>query len=204
MAFDSPDGLAGWVGQPGTCWSGSPRFGRRSSPSWWPGKWRGAPRRTAHPRSHGAPRGRSRQSGEAMVHRQRLSSITYPPWPIKSHNAFHIYGKMQVEAVGQSLSSSPRIMNDILTAQCSNNLLTEGSVGKGLWMWPSRSSSAISLRASWRVVDMSHRQARRCLDCRRAMSISIIIVLTTVIFGTVTATAAFVSRAYGQRYERIR
>jgi putative MATE family efflux protein len=37
-----------------------------------------------------------------------------------------------------------------------------------------------------------------------AMSISIIIVLTTVIFGTVTATAAFVSRAYGsERYERI-
>ncbi|WP_243670402.1 MATE family efflux transporter [Methanoculleus chikugoensis] len=37
-----------------------------------------------------------------------------------------------------------------------------------------------------------------------AMSISIIMVLTTVIFGTVTATAAFVSRAYGsERLERI-
>lgn len=37
-----------------------------------------------------------------------------------------------------------------------------------------------------------------------AMSISIIVVLTTVIFGTVTATAAFVSRAYGsERFERI-
>jgi putative MATE family efflux protein len=96
-------------------------------------------------------------------------------------------------------------MNDILTAQCSNNLLTEGSVGKGLWIVALPIIISNFLASILEVVDMYFIGKLGDVSIAGgAMSISIIIVLTTVIFGTVTATAAFVSRAYGsERYERI-
>lgn len=96
-------------------------------------------------------------------------------------------------------------MNDTLTAQCSNNLLTEGSVGKGLWIVALPIIISNFLASILEVVDMYFIGKLGDVSIAGgAMSISIIIVLTTVIFGTVTATAAFVSRAYGsERYERI-
>ena len=96
-------------------------------------------------------------------------------------------------------------MNDILTAQCSNNLLTEGSVGKGLWIVALPIIISNFLASILKMVDMYFIGKLGDVSIAGgAMSISIIIVLTTVIFGTVTATAAFVSRAYGsERYERI-
>jgi len=92
-----------------------------------------------------------------------------------------------------------------LTAQCSNNLLTEGSVGKGLWIVALPIIISNFLASILEVVDMYFIGKLGDVSIAGgAMSISIIIVLTTVIFGTVTATAAFVSRAYGsERYERI-
>ncbi|HOZ42844.1 MAG TPA: MATE family efflux transporter [Methanoculleus sp.] len=92
-----------------------------------------------------------------------------------------------------------------MTAQCSNNLLTEGSVGKGLWIVALPIIISNFLASILEVVDMYFIGKLGDVSIAGgAMSISIIIVLTTVIFGTVTATAAFVSRAYGsERYERI-
>ncbi len=86
-----------------------------------------------------------------------------------------------------------------------NNLLTEGSVGKGLWMVALPIIISNFLASILEVVDMYFiGKLGDVAIAGGAMSISIIIVLTTVIFGTVTATAAFVSRAYGsERFERI-
>lgn len=92
-----------------------------------------------------------------------------------------------------------------MTIQHSNNLLTEGSVGKGLWIVALPIIISNFLASVLEVVDMYFIGKLGDVPIAGgAMSISIIMVLTTVIFGTVTATAAFVSRAYGsQRYERI-
>ncbi|NLA99368.1 MAG: MATE family efflux transporter [Methanomicrobiales archaeon] len=97
------------------------------------------------------------------------------------------------------------IIDDILTAQYSNNLLTEGSVGKGLWIVALPIIISNFLATILEVVDMYFIGKLGDVSIAGgAMSVSIFIVLTTVIFGTVTATAAFVSRAYGsERYERI-
>ena len=87
----------------------------------------------------------------------------------------------------------------------SNNILTEGSVGKGLWIVALPIIISNFLASILEVVDMYFIGKLGDVSIAGgAMSISIIIVLTTVIFGTVTATAAFVSRAYGsERFERI-
>ena len=92
-----------------------------------------------------------------------------------------------------------------MTIQSSNNLLTEGSVGKGLWMVALPIIISNFLASILEVVDMYFIGKLGDIPIAGgAMSISIIIVLTTVIFGTVTATAAFVSRAYGSgRFDRI-
>ncbi|HOI14447.1 MAG TPA: MATE family efflux transporter [Methanoculleus sp.] len=92
-----------------------------------------------------------------------------------------------------------------MTIKYSNNFLTEGSVGKGLWIVALPIIISNFLASILEVVDMYFIGKLGDVPIAGgAMSISIIIVLTTVIFGTVTATAAFVSRAYGsERYERI-
>ncbi|NLZ29708.1 MAG: MATE family efflux transporter [Methanomicrobiales archaeon] len=89
--------------------------------------------------------------------------------------------------------------------QYSNNLLTEGSVGKGLRTVALPIIISNFLASILEVVDMYFIGKLGDIPIAGgAMSISIIVVLTTVIFGTVTATAAFVSRAYGsERFERI-
>jgi len=89
--------------------------------------------------------------------------------------------------------------------QYSNNFLTEGSVGKGLWIVALPIIISNFLASILEVVDMYFIGKLGDIPIAGgAMSISIIIVLTTVIFGTVTATAAFVSRAYGsERFDRI-
>ncbi|MDD4253083.1 MAG: MATE family efflux transporter, partial [Methanoculleus horonobensis] len=86
-----------------------------------------------------------------------------------------------------------------------NNLLTEGPVGKGLLVVALPIIISNLLASVLEVADMYFIGKLGDVSIAGgAMSISIIIVLTTVIFGTVTATAAFVSRAYGsERYERI-
>lgn len=87
----------------------------------------------------------------------------------------------------------------------SNNFLTEGPVGKGLLMVALPIIISNFLASIMEVVDMYFFGKLGDVSIAGgAMSISIILVLTTVIFGTVTATAAFVSRAYGSdRFERI-
>ena len=89
--------------------------------------------------------------------------------------------------------------------QYSNNTLTEGSVGKGLWIVALPIIISNFLSSILEVVDMYFiGKLGDVAIAGGAMSISIVLVLTTVIFGTVTATAAFVSRAYGsERFERI-
>lgn len=97
------------------------------------------------------------------------------------------------------------MIGNTLTIKYSNNFLTEGSVGKGLWIVALPIIISNFLASILEVVDMYFIGKLGDVPIAGgAMSISIIIVLTTVIFGTVTATAAFVSRAYGsERYERI-
>ncbi|MDD3070369.1 MATE family efflux transporter [Methanoculleus horonobensis] len=92
-----------------------------------------------------------------------------------------------------------------MTIKYSNNLLTEGPVGKGLLVVALPIIISNLLASVLEVADMYFIGKLGDVSIAGgAMSISIIIVLTTVIFGTVTATAAFVSRAYGsERYERI-
>ena len=87
----------------------------------------------------------------------------------------------------------------------SNNILTEGPVGKGLLMVALPIIVSNFLASIVEVVDMYFIGKLGDVSIAGgAMSISIIMVLTTVIFGVVTATAAFVSRAYGsERFERI-
>jgi len=101
--------------------------------------------------------------------------------------------------------SSTHMIGNTLTIKYSNNFLTEGSVGKGLWIVALPIIISNFLASILEVVDMYFIGKLGDVPIAGgAMSISIIIVLTTVIFGTVTATAAFVSRAYGsERYERI-
>ncbi len=87
----------------------------------------------------------------------------------------------------------------------SNNFITEGPVGKGLLMVALPIIVSNFLASVLEVVDMYFIGKLGDVSIAGgAMSISIIMVLTTVIFGVVTATAAFVSRAYGsERFERI-
>ena len=86
-----------------------------------------------------------------------------------------------------------------------NNFLTEGPVGKGLLVVALPIIISNLLASILEVVDMYFIGKLGDVSIAGgAMSISIILVLTTVIFGVVTATAAFVSRAYGsERFERI-
>ncbi|KAF5082732.1 Multidrug resistance protein MdtK [anaerobic digester metagenome] len=97
------------------------------------------------------------------------------------------------------------MIGNTLTIKYSNNLLTEGPVGKGLLVVALPIIISNLLASVLEVADMYFIGKLGDVSIAGgAMSISIIIVLTTVIFGTVTATAAFVSRAYGsERYERI-
>jgi putative MATE family efflux protein len=92
-----------------------------------------------------------------------------------------------------------------LTVKHSNNFLTEGPVGKALLTVALPIIISNFLASILEVVDMYFiGQLGDVSIAGGTMSISIIMVLTTVIFGVVTATAAFVSRAYGSgRFERI-
>lgn len=92
-----------------------------------------------------------------------------------------------------------------MATNSSNNFLTEGPVGKGLLIVALPIIISNFLASILEVVDMYFFGKLGDISIAGgAMSISIILVLTTVIFGTVTATAAFVSRAYGsERFERI-
>ncbi len=87
----------------------------------------------------------------------------------------------------------------------SSNFLTEGPVGKALFIVALPIIISNLLQSVLEVVDMYF--IGKLGDTAIAggtMSIMILMVLTTVIFGIVTATAAFVSRAYGsEKYERI-
>ena len=87
----------------------------------------------------------------------------------------------------------------------SGNFLTEGPVGKALFIVALPIIISNLLQSVLEVVDMYF--IGRLGDVSIAggtMSIMVIMVLTTVIFGIVTATAAFVSRAYGsEKFERI-
>lgn len=87
----------------------------------------------------------------------------------------------------------------------SSNILTEGPVGKALLIVALPIIISNFLQSVLEVVDMYF--IGKLGDVSIAggtMSIMIIMVLTTVIFGIVTATAAFVSRAYGsEKFERI-
>ena len=96
-------------------------------------------------------------------------------------------------------------MGDTLTMHDADNFLTEGPVGKGLLIVALPIIISNLLASILEVVDMYFIGKLGDVSIAGgAMSISIILVLTTVIFGTVTATAAFVSRAYGsERFDRI-
>lgn len=87
----------------------------------------------------------------------------------------------------------------------SGNFLTEGPVGKALFIVALPIIISNLLQSVLEVVDMYF--IGKLGDVSIAggtMSIMVLMVLTTVIFGIVTATAAFVSRAYGsEKYERI-
>jgi len=87
----------------------------------------------------------------------------------------------------------------------SSNFLTEGPVGKALIIVALPIIISNLLQSVLEVVDMYF--IGKLGDVSIAggtMSIMVLMVLTTVIFGIVTATAAFVSRAYGsEKFERI-
>ncbi len=87
----------------------------------------------------------------------------------------------------------------------SSNILTEGPVGKALLIVALPIIISNLLQSVLEVVDMYF--IGKLGDVSIAggtMSIMVLMVLTTVIFGIVTATAAFVSRAYGsEKFERI-
>jgi putative MATE family efflux protein len=92
-----------------------------------------------------------------------------------------------------------------VTINKSGNFLTEGPVGKALLIVALPIIISNLLQSVLEVVDMYF--IGKLGDVSIAggtMSIMVLMVLTTVIFGIVTATAAFVSRAYGsEKYERI-
>ncbi len=87
----------------------------------------------------------------------------------------------------------------------SGNIITEGSVGKALLIVALPIIISNMLQSVLEVVDMHFiGELGDVAIAGGTLSISVIMVLTTVIMGIVTATAAFVSRAYGsQKYERI-
>ncbi|HJJ88906.1 MAG TPA: MATE family efflux transporter [Methanocorpusculum sp.] len=85
------------------------------------------------------------------------------------------------------------------------NIATEGNILKALIIIASPIILSNLLQSVLEVVDMyfiGHLGQDAIVG--GMMSISIIMVLTTVLFGLVTATSAFISRAYGlERYDRI-
>ena len=85
------------------------------------------------------------------------------------------------------------------------NIVTEGSITKALFIIALPIIISNILQSVLEVVDMyfiGHLGDDAIAG--GTMSLSIIMVLTTVMFGVVTATAAFISRAYGSKqYERI-
>ncbi len=85
------------------------------------------------------------------------------------------------------------------------NILTDGNVGKGLLIIALPIIISNMLQSVLEVVDMHFiGELGDTSIAGGTLSVSIIMVLTTVLMGIVTATAAFVSRAYGsQKYERI-
>ncbi len=85
------------------------------------------------------------------------------------------------------------------------NIITEGSITKALIIIAIPIIISNILQSVLEVVDMYFiGHLGQDAIAGGTMSISIIMVLMTVLFGIVTATAAFISRAYGsQRYERI-
>lgn len=85
------------------------------------------------------------------------------------------------------------------------NIVTEGSITKALLIIALPIIISNILQSVLEVVDMYFiGHLGQDAIAGGTMSISIIMVLTTVLFGIVTATAAFISRAYGsEKYERI-
>lgn len=85
------------------------------------------------------------------------------------------------------------------------NIVTEGNITKALLIIALPIIISNILQSVLEVVDMYFiGHLGQDAIAGGTMSISIIMVLTTVLFGIVTATAAFISRAYGsERYERI-
>ncbi len=83
--------------------------------------------------------------------------------------------------------------------------LTDGNVGKGLLIIALPIIISNMLQSILEVVDMHFiGELGDTSIAGGTLSVSIIMVLTTVLMGVVTATAAFVSRAYGsEKYERI-
>ena len=85
------------------------------------------------------------------------------------------------------------------------NIVTEGNITKALLIIALPIIISNILQSVLEVVDMYFiGHLGQDAIAGGTMSISIIMVLTTVLFGIVTATAAFISRAYGSElYERI-
>lgn len=88
----------------------------------------------------------------------------------------------------------------------SGNFLTEGSVGKALLIVALPIIISNMLQSVLEIVDMHFiGELGDTAIAGGTVGVSVIMVLTTVVMGIVTATAAFVSRAYGsEKYERIR
>ena len=86
-----------------------------------------------------------------------------------------------------------------------NNTLTDGNVGKALLIIALPIIISNMLQTVLEVVDMHFiGELGDTSIAGGTLSVSVIMVLTTVLMGIVTATAAFVSRAYGsEKYERI-
>ena len=85
------------------------------------------------------------------------------------------------------------------------NTLTDGNVGKALLIIALPIIISNMLQSVLEVVDMHFiGELGDTSIAGGTLSVSVIMVLTTVLMGIVTATAAFVSRAYGsEKYERI-
>lgn len=94
-------------------------------------------------------------------------------------------------------------MSNLMTG--GKNIVTEGSIIKALLIIALPIVISNTLQSVLEVVDMYFiGHLGQDSIAGGTMSISIIMVLTTVLFGIVTATAAFISRAYGsEKYERI-
>ena len=85
------------------------------------------------------------------------------------------------------------------------NMLTDGNVGKALLIIALPIIISNMLQSVLEVVDMHFiGELGDTSIAGGTLSVSVIMVLTTILMGIVTATAAFVSRAYGsEKYERI-